>query len=68
MVVVLQPEQRVSPVELIEFATRQLPEFTVPRYIEIVAKLPKTPTEKVQKAQLRRVGISATTDDHQGRH
>jgi crotonobetaine/carnitine-CoA ligase len=35
----------------------------VPRYIDIVDTLPRTPTEKVEKAQLRERGITATTWD-----
>jgi crotonobetaine/carnitine-CoA ligase len=37
--------------------------FMVPRYVRIVAALPKTPTNKIQKAELRKEGITADTWD-----
>jgi crotonobetaine/carnitine-CoA ligase len=36
-----------------EWCERRLPYFAVPRYLEVLAQLPKTPTEKVVKAELR---------------
>ncbi|TNE42781.1 MAG: ATP-dependent acyl-CoA ligase [Alphaproteobacteria bacterium] len=43
----------VKPDELIEFLIGQLPYFMVPRYVRIEKKLPKTPTGKIQKIELR---------------
>jgi crotonobetaine/carnitine-CoA ligase len=37
----------------------------VPRYIRIVDELPKTPTQKVQKVELRKAGITADTWDRE---
>ena len=37
--------------------------FMIPRYVRILPELPKTPTAKVQKADLRRQGITADTWD-----
>ena len=37
----------------------------VPRYIEIVAALPKTPTEKVRKAELREQGLPGNVWDRE---
>ncbi len=39
------------------------PYFFVPRYIEFVADLPYTPTNKVQKFKLRAQGLSASAWD-----
>jgi crotonobetaine/carnitine-CoA ligase len=39
--------------------------FMLPRYIRIVAELPRTPTEKVQKFELRREGVTADTWDRE---
>lgn len=39
--------------ELVRFCARRLPRFMVPRYFEIVASVPKTPTMRVQKVKLR---------------
>jgi crotonobetaine/carnitine-CoA ligase len=51
--VVLRPESNLSPAELHAFCLAHAPRFMVPRYIEIRASLPKTPTEKVEKFKLR---------------
>jgi len=45
--------QTVPPQELWDFCSKRLAPFKVPRYIEYRSALPKTPTEKIQKAQLR---------------
>ena len=44
-------------------ATAGCPAFAIPRFIRVVDALPKTPSEKVQKAQLRDLGITADTHD-----
>jgi carnitine-CoA ligase len=62
IVVVLQPGQRLEPLELAEFLKGRMAAFMVPRYVEIVDALPKTPTEKVRKAELRAAGIGAAWD------
>jgi crotonobetaine/carnitine-CoA ligase len=55
-------ETPVEPHELIEFLTKRLPGFMVPRYVEILEQLPKTPTEKVRKEVLRESGSAGTWD------
>lgn len=52
-----------DPVTLIEFVERDLPSFAVPRYIEFVEGLPKTPSERVAKGQVRERGITASAWD-----
>ena len=42
-----------------------MPYFMVPRYIRILDELPKTPSAKVMKAELRKEGITADTWDRQ---
>ncbi|MBV7707033.1 acyl-CoA synthetase [Nocardia nova] len=39
--------------ELIEFARERIAHFKVPRSVDFVARLPRTPTGKLQKAKLR---------------
>jgi crotonobetaine/carnitine-CoA ligase len=34
-----------------------MPYFAVPRYVRFMAHLPKTPTERVRKVELRDMGI-----------
>ena len=49
--------------ELWAWAETRMPSFAVPRFIEIVDHLPKTPSERVQKIKLREQGATATTHD-----
>jgi crotonobetaine/carnitine-CoA ligase len=60
--VVLQPGARLEPAELIRFLDERLPYFAVPRYVEVLPALPKTPNEKVRKVELRRAGRDGITD------
>jgi len=63
VVVVRRPESRLSEIELIEFLVPIMPRFMVPRYVEFVPALPKTPTDRIQKVMLRKVGITPATWD-----
>jgi crotonobetaine/carnitine-CoA ligase len=47
--------------ELFDYLRPRLPRFMLPRYIEFVADFPRTPTEKIQKAELRRRGVTEGT-------
>jgi crotonobetaine/carnitine-CoA ligase len=49
--------------DVIAFARERLPRIAVPRYFEVLAELPKTPTAKVRKELLREAGVSSTTLD-----
>lgn len=48
--------------ELHEFLCGRLPKFMVPRYVDIRADLPKTPTTRVRKYQLADEGTAGTWD------
>lgn len=48
---------------LVELCARELPGWMVPRYWEVRAQLPKTPTQKFAKSQMRSEGITADTVD-----
>ena len=63
--VVPRPGQSISPEALLDHCVAGMPRFSVPRYVEFVQALPKTPTAKVQKAKLREIGINATTWDRE---
>lgn len=43
----------LTPEALIDFLIPRMAHYMVPRYVEIVAELPKTPTMKVKKHELR---------------
>ncbi|NLA64524.1 MAG: ATP-dependent acyl-CoA ligase, partial [Leucobacter sp.] len=63
IVVVTQPGESLAPNDLYEFCASKLPKFMLPRYVRFVDALPKTPTQKVQKAKLREHSVDATTWD-----
>jgi crotonobetaine/carnitine-CoA ligase len=51
--------------ELTAFLARRMAYFMVPRYVRVMPELPKTPTAKIQKALLRRDGVTADTWDRE---
>ena len=60
---VLKPERTVGPEVIVAFLEPRMPRFMVPRFIDIVDTLPKTPTGKVKKHLLRDAGITASSFD-----
>ena len=52
---VLEDGQEMSVEELREWCAAQLPLFAVPAYVSVVPELPKTPSGKVRKAELRQL-------------
>jgi crotonobetaine/carnitine-CoA ligase len=65
-VVALKPGERLEPEALIEFLKPRMAYFMVPRYLDFVAELPKTPTGKILKYPLRERGLTASTWDREG--
>jgi crotonobetaine/carnitine-CoA ligase len=63
--VVLKPGEELDPEELITYADERMPYFAVPRFVEFMDALPKTPTERVQKHLLKQAGITANTWDRE---
>jgi crotonobetaine/carnitine-CoA ligase len=61
--VVVRPGATLDPGDLLDFVEARLPYFMVPRYVDVVDELPKTPTAKVRKAALRERGLTATAFD-----
>ncbi|MGZ6022946.1 MAG: AMP-binding protein, partial [Rhizomicrobium sp.] len=59
------PGADIDPLEIISFLTPRLPHFMVPRYIRLMADLPKTPTQKIEKHVLRSEGITQDTWDRE---
>jgi crotonobetaine/carnitine-CoA ligase len=53
----------IDPAELIGFLQPRMAHFMIPRYIRILPELPKTPSNKVMKHELRQEGITADTWD-----
>jgi crotonobetaine/carnitine-CoA ligase len=51
------PDRTPGPEALTAFAVERLPHYMVPRYLQFVDELPKTPTGKIKKAELRARGV-----------
>lgn len=62
---VLKPGASLAPEALLDFCQARMPYFAVPRYVEILPELPKTPTAKVQKAKLRQAALTPATWDRE---
>ena len=56
---------QIESKELFDFLEPRMAHFMLPRYIRIVAELPKTPTQKVQKHLLKSDGVTADTWDRE---
>lgn len=56
-----------DPNELWDFCATRVPAFAIPRFLRFMAELPKTPSQKVQKAELRAAGITESTFDREAR-
>ncbi len=63
VVVAVKPGMQLDPAEMIHFLAARMSHFMVPRYVRVLPALPKTPTNKIQKVELRREGVTADTWD-----
>lgn len=63
--VVLRPGAALAPEALLAWCEERMPHFAVPRYLEAVPELPRTPSNKVQKHLLRRAGVTDATWDRE---
>ena len=60
---VLRPDTTLAPDELVAWCEMRMARHMVPRYVEFLSSLPRTPTEKVEKYRLRERGITTATWD-----
>ena len=66
MVVVAPMEGRsIDPAALLDFLRTRMAHFMVPRYVRVLPELPKTPSSKVMKHELRQQGVTADTWDRE---
>ena len=63
ILVVVTPGEDLDPADLVEFVSKDLPRFAVPRFVELVDSLPKTPSERVEKGKVRERGITEAAWD-----
>jgi crotonobetaine/carnitine-CoA ligase len=61
--VVAREAGAIDPAELVDFCRARLPYFAIPRYVELVADLPRTENGKVQKFKLRERGVTPAAWD-----
>jgi crotonobetaine/carnitine-CoA ligase len=65
VVVSLKPQVGLSVPELMDYCVEHLPYFAVPRYVEVMDRLPMNPTGKVLKTDLRDSGVTDATWDRE---
>jgi crotonobetaine/carnitine-CoA ligase len=63
--IVRRPGAALSAPDLAAWSAERMARFMVPRYVRFVERLPKTPTERVQKYLLREEGVTADTWDRE---
>jgi crotonobetaine/carnitine-CoA ligase len=56
--VVTKPGAALAHAEVVRFAAEHMSYFMVPRFVEFIAALPKTETEKIQKYKLEQEAIA----------
>ena len=62
-VITPRPGATIEPKALIEFLDERMAYFMIPRYVEYIDEIPKTPTGKMEKYKLREKGVTETTWD-----
>jgi crotonobetaine/carnitine-CoA ligase len=63
--VVPKPGMSLSPQELSSFCENRMAYFMIPRYMEFAERLPKTPTERIEKYKLKATRPNANTWDRE---
>jgi crotonobetaine/carnitine-CoA ligase len=61
--VILQPDIDLSPAELLDYCQEHMPHFSVPRYVRFMTEFPRTPSQRIQKFELRGQGLTPDTWD-----
>jgi acyl-CoA synthetase (AMP-forming)/AMP-acid ligase II len=65
-VVVPDADETLSPIDVYRHCKQSLPYLKVPRYVEIHGELPRSPTGKIRRKNLRETGIDAAWDREAG--
>lgn len=63
--IVAKPGRTLDPVDLVRFLEPRMARFMIPRFIDMVDALPRTPTGKIRKFALRDAGVSPATWDRE---
>jgi crotonobetaine/carnitine-CoA ligase len=56
---------RIEPLSLLRFLEPRMAHFMLPRYIRVIAQMPRTPTAKIEKHKLRAQGVTPDTWDRE---
>ena len=64
-VIVAKQGAAIDHAELVRFLEPRMAYFMVPRYIDVIDEMPRTPTGKIRKVELRERGLTATTWDRE---
>jgi carnitine-CoA ligase len=62
---VLNPGATLAPETFLAWCEERMPYFAVPRYLDVLPELPRTPNSKIQKHLLRRAGVTDSTWDRE---
>ncbi|MEM6495830.1 MAG: hypothetical protein AAF709_03785 [Pseudomonadota bacterium] len=65
LVLALKDGEQLAPESLLDYLRPRMAHFMLPRYIRFMVELPKTPTAKIQKAELRNEGLTDDTWDRE---
>jgi crotonobetaine/carnitine-CoA ligase len=63
--VVPRAGRTVEPAALVAFCAERMARYMVPRYVDVLDALPRTPTEKVEKYRLVERGVTPATWDRE---
>ena len=62
ILVAIKSTMEVKPLELMAYLSQRLPYYMLPRYLLFVDEIPKTPTQKLRREAVRRLGLNGAID------
>lgn len=62
---IVRIDNDVDPKHLLDWCVERMPRYAVPRFVEFVSELDKTPTGKLRKQDIREAGITNATWDRE---
>lgn len=63
--IIPQEGKRLDLKDLMEFCNENMATFMVPRYVNVVDKIPKTETLRIKKNELKKIGVTSNTWDRE---
>ncbi len=64
-VIIRSPGSSLRPVDLMDWLQPRMPHFMMPRYVEFVDDMPRTPSAKIEKYKLVEAGLGPSTWDRE---